>query len=29
MKAVFERMTTSWLKSAQLPQWNGLSNGTQ
>lgn len=25
MKAVFERMTTSWLKSAQLPQWNGLT----
>ncbi|MEZ9461481.1 IS4 family transposase, partial [Vibrio splendidus] len=25
IKAVFERMTTSWLKSAQLPQWNGLT----
>lgn len=25
IKAVFERMTTSWLKSAKLPQWNGLT----
>jgi hypothetical protein len=25
MKAVFERMTSSWLKSANLPKWNGLT----
>ena len=25
MKAVFQRMTTSWLKDAHLPQWNGLT----
>ena len=25
IKAVFERMTTSWLESAKLPQWNGLT----
>lgn len=25
IKAVFERMTASWLKSANLPQWNGLT----
>ncbi|KJF84489.1 IS4 family transposase, partial [Photobacterium phosphoreum] len=25
MKAVFERMTASWIESAQLPQWNGLT----
>ncbi|MCP5077862.1 MAG: IS4 family transposase [Psychromonas sp.] len=25
IKAVFERMTTSWLQRANLPQWNGLT----
>ncbi|EEZ39732.1 IS4 family transposase [Photobacterium damselae] len=25
IKAVFERMTNSWLKSANLPHWNGLT----
>ena len=24
MKAVFERMSSSWIESARLPQWNGL-----
>ena len=25
IKSVFERMTESWIKSANLPQWNGLT----
>lgn len=25
MKAVFQRMTSSWLTSAHLPYWNGLT----
>ena len=25
MKTVFELMTASWIESAQLPQWNGLT----
>ncbi|HIF9459311.1 TPA: transposase domain-containing protein, partial [Photobacterium damselae] len=25
IKAVFERVTNSWLKSANLPHWNGLT----
>ncbi len=25
MKAVFERMTSAWVKAANLPEWNGLT----